>query len=547
MPYSTALVLFESTGDHAVQQDPINEDWVALIHAIAGQRYEVVARRYYLALHDLRSKSARPELPGLTQIKASGKQQAFEAMLGVMEARKETRKHAEGPLTASDVFVEVTPAKDDRGLPDALRDPAVSPQSLASILSGAGRPPCDALCLMRAFLAAPLLGVGDNPTAVHQLLHSNPAFAHLCGFLGATVMKESGELTSRRLPSLSVCEEFNEVMDRYGLWHQARLEQVTANLENGVVKTEKTVSFDTTHVEANSHCGNVVPPGTPVEDGTKPRERKVPRMCKHCDCGKENWETCLHPWVPTDQGAAVVVKGRTRIYWAHKGSVAALADSEIPFDVRVCLYAAESDGNTLIPHLELLQRDFAQIIDSMEFVLTDDAYQGNREAVAHFGQHARQILPVHPRKVRAALAEKFDGIHHFTATGFPVCNCGHRFDLRGRDLIDERYIWVAPDDPEGRPVCASCPHAGECLRRGERRNIRVDRKDLPQIDWDHPQLFARDRARYGKRTGVERAIKKLKVDLQGEDLTHRDAHRVQAHFDRKLLLLHLLLEVAATP
>jgi hypothetical protein len=39
----------------------------------------------------------------------------------------------------------------------------------------------------------------------------------------------------------------------------------------------------------------------------------------------------------------------------------------------------------------------------------------------------------------------------------------------------------------------------------------------------------------------------LKVDLNGEYLTHRDALRVQAHFDRKLLTLHLLLEVAATP
>lgn len=547
MQHSTAPVLFESTGDHAVLQDPANQEWVALINAIGGRRYEVLARRYYLALHDLRSKSKRPELPGQIQVGASGKQQAFEAMLAVMEQRKKGRKQATEPLTASDVFVEVRPAFDDPGLADALRDFSVLPSPLSSILSGAGRPPCDALCLTRAFLTAPLLGVGDGPTAVYQLLHNNPAFAHLCGFLSSEVMKEPGALTSRRLPSLATCEEFNEVMDRYGLWHLARKEQVAANLAAGVVETEKTISFDTTHVEANSHCGNVVPPGAKVEDGTKPKHRKVPRMCKHCDCGKENWETCAHPWVPTDQGAAVVVKGPTRIYWAHKGSVAAFAESEIPIDIRVCQYAAENDGNTLVPHLELLECDFPQIVASLKFVLVDDAYQGNQEAVTRFGQNARLILPVHPRNVRAALSEEFDGIHHFTAAGFPVCDGGHRFELRGRDIINERYIWVAPDDAEGRPVCANCPFAGACLRKGDRRNIRVDCKELPQIDWDHPQLFARDRARYARRTGVERAIKRLKVDLNGEYLTHRDALRVQAHFDRKLLTLHLLLEVAATP
>ena len=105
---------------------------------------------------------------------------------------------------------------------------------------------------------------------------------------------------------------------RYGLWHQARLEQVSENLATGVIETEKTVSFDTTHVEANSHCGNVVPPDAKVEVGKKPKQRKVPRMRKRCGCGKDNWETCTHAWVPTDKGAAVVVKGPTRVFWAHK-------------------------------------------------------------------------------------------------------------------------------------------------------------------------------------------------------------------------------------
>jgi hypothetical protein len=55
--------------------------------------------------------------------------------------------------------------------------------------------------------------------------------------------------------------------------------------------------------------------------------------------------------MPTDQGAAVVVKGPTRVYWAHKASVVTFGDSEVPIDVRVLLYAAKSDGKTMVPHL----------------------------------------------------------------------------------------------------------------------------------------------------------------------------------------------------
>ena len=352
----TVPVLFESSGDHAVRHDPANDDWVQLLGAIEGERFEVLARRYSLALYHLRTHGHRPTLAGQIEVVAPGKQQALEGMLEVWEQRKAHRQQADSEQTA-EVFVEAMPAREAQDLPEALRDFSTPPPSLSVIQAGAGRPPCDALCLLRAFLTAPLLGSGDDPTAVHRLLHNNPAFAHLCGFLGRTVLKQPGELTSRRLPSLSVCEEFSEVMTRYGLWHQARLEQVRDNLASGVLEVEPTVCFDTTHLEANSHCANVRPADATREEGQKPKYRKVPRMCKRCDCGEEHWETCIHGWVPTDQGAAVVIKGPTRVYWAHKASVAAFGDSEIPFDTRVCQYAADHDGKTLVPHLEALRRE----------------------------------------------------------------------------------------------------------------------------------------------------------------------------------------------
>ena len=546
MLYSTASVLFESSDNLAVLQDPANADWLALVQAIDGDRFDDLARRYYIALYNFRKQQNRPALPGTVEIAAEGKQQALQGMLELMEQRKASRKQADGE-SAPDVFVDALPGRDDEALPEVLRDFTKSPPPLQAVLAGAGRPPCDALCLLRAFLAAPLLGVGDDPMSVYKLLHSNPAFAHQCGFLGRGVLKQSWELTSRRLPALSTCEEFSEVLTRYGLWHLASLKQVRENLARGVVEAEDTLVFDTTHVEAYSHCDNVVPADAKIEEGKKPKHRKVPRVRKRCDCGQKHWESCEHPWYPTDQGAAVVVKGPTRIYWAHKASVASWAVSEIPCDVRVCQYAAESDGKTLVPHLELLKHELDQVIIPVRYVLADDAYRDNGEAVKRFGQQARLIVPVHGRKTRAGLAGQFDGINRFTPIGVPICEGEHRFEMRGRDIVGEHYIWAAPDDEKGRPVCANCPLAGSCPKNGRRRNIRVARSDQPQIDWDHPQHLIRERARYQQRTGVERAIKRLKVDLNGEHLTHRDALRVQAHLDRKLLTLHLLLAVAASP
>jgi hypothetical protein len=544
MLYATLPILFESSDNSAVVEDSANEDWVSVIRAIDGPRYDRLARRYYEALYHFRKRPSRQALPDAVEVVAETRQQALEGMLDVIEQRKARRKQSEGADDAMPIFVDPHPEKTDETLPASLRDFSFPPLPLRVILGGPGRPPCDALCLLRAFVAAPVLGVGDNPTAVHRLLHSNPTFAHLCGFLGRGVLKQPGELTSRRLPSEAVCEEFSEVMTRYGLWHLARIEQVRDNLVSGAVEVEDTMSFDTTHIVANSHCDNVIPPGAQAEDGKEPKHRKVPRMHKTCNCGRDNWEGCDHPWTPTDHGAAVVVKGHTRIYWAHKASIAGFANSEIPIDGRVLNYAADSDGKTLLPHLGLLQADLPETLEQLRHVLADDAYRENRDAVVSEIAGVRLTVPVHPRRISPTLAASFAGIDRFTPIGVPVCDAGHRFDLRGRDLTHERYIWVAPDDSDGRPVCATCPLAHPCTACA-RRNIRVDRADLPQIDWEHPQHFTRNRARYGKRTGVERAIKRLKVDLRGANLTHRDALRVQAHLDRKLLALHLLLAVKA--
>jgi len=554
-------VLFQSTDSHAVLSDPVNQDWLALVHAVDGDCFELLARRYYLALNHLRRQPIRPALPGQVELQANNKEAARQQMIGLILHRKPE------PQT---MFVDCSAVLEDETLPAALKDFSVCPGSLRQILAGPGRPPTDALCLMRAFLAAPALGISDSPGAVHQALHSNPTFARECGFLGPHAPKQDPELTSKQLPALSTCEQFDEVMTRYGLWHHARLDQVRSNLEKGVVDVEDMLAFDTTHVESNSHCDNVVPESAAkAQEGDKDKgskdkgskdkgskdkgskdkgskdkgskHRKIPRLRKHCDCGKNLWETCPHDWSPTDQGAAVVVKGCTRIHWAHKASIVCFGYSEIPIDIRVLNYAATSDGKTLLPHLSLLKRDLAQVIAQTRHALADTAYSENAEELARDFPQIRLHTPIKSRDCPAHIARGFDGIDRFTGTGVPICRAGHAFKLLGRDIGGDKYIWVAPDTLEQVPVCEQCCCRTGCLSQGTRRHIRVPRELFPQINWDHPQHFETEKQTYSRRTGIERAIKRVKVDLKGEELTHRDAIRVQAHFDKRLLALHLLL------
>jgi len=534
--HASAPVLVQSSDTRAVISDPANLVWLGLVQAIHGDLFELIARCYYLALSHFRAQSCRPALLGVISLFTADRQQA----------QRELHQHLRANSSDDQTFVPIGVDPDDETIPLPLRDPNHAPPRLRDLLDGPGAPPIDALCLMRAFLAAPLLDINDSPKSVHLALHSNPTFARACGFAGPATTKVAGEFTTRRLPSLSACDQFNEVMTRYGLWHRARQAIVHSNLESGVLACEDTLAFDTTHLESNSHCDNLLPQDAQaqLDAGKKVKRFKVERVRKCCDCGKDNWSQCPHPWTSTDQGAAVVVKGPTRVYWAHKASVASFGDSEIPIDARVLNYAAHSDSKTLLPHLALLNSDMPDVVEKLRLVLADSAYSCNAAELSQQYPHVRLSAPIIQRKC-VGIENLFAGIDHFTATGVPVCQAGHRFDLRGRDLADERFIWVAPDNERGLSVCATCPTKQGCLAKGSRRNIRVERQLTPQIDWEHPQHFRTEKALYAKRTGVERAIKRIKVDLDAQCLPYRDARRVQAFLDRKLLTLHLLLKIRA--
>jgi len=534
----TAQVLFESSVSRAIVSSPVNSAWVSVLRETYSPTFERVGVLYHVALRHFRSQKQRASLPGGQEFDAGSQREARQQALKVMEERKAAEK-VDASQTEPAVFVD--PHHTDESWPPCLVDPSVPPPPLHLLLGGRGRRPISGLAMMRAWLAAPLLHVTATAAGVQTLLHSNPVLAQLCGFKGYGISAGPGNLISYGVPSAATLSEFNQVMTRYGLWRQASVLAVAENLRSGVVEVERGLSFDTAHIEADS--GSV---GLRVEGPKdKPTIKRICRLTKTCSCGKARWSMCPHPWRRTDDGAAVVVKGPTKKYWAHKMSVAAFAESEVPIDARVMQHAADHDSTTVVPHLRELMKTFPGLLDALKYVLADTAYHSKTVEVAELGPELHTAVRASTSKKPAAIAARLSGIDHFTRTGVPVCEAAVKFTMVGRDIPGERYIWTVPDNDDGYSPCESCRRAPSCGQGGARRYIRVDRNAFKQINWDNPQHLQSNRELYQHRTGVERAIKRLKVDLGAEHVTQRNALRVQAIVDTKMMTLHLLLRAQA--
>jgi hypothetical protein len=97
-------------------------------------------------------------------VSAESEAESLQLVLEGMNARKGAKKVPEERDEAAIVVAAATDAEDTT-IPRGLRDLTVPPPSLRFLFEGPGRPPCDALSMMRAFLAAPRTGVADSPAA----------------------------------------------------------------------------------------------------------------------------------------------------------------------------------------------------------------------------------------------------------------------------------------------------------------------------------------------------------------------------------------------
>src|SRR5207248_540792 len=89
----------------------------------------------------------------------------------------------------------------------------------------------------------------------------------------------------------------------------------------------------------------------------------------------------------------------------------------------------------------------------------DDAQLKN-EVAERFGLEL--LTPVNPRRRRPLTTNLPRGIAQVTNTGTPVCQAGVPLDFVGSRRDTGHFLFRAPADEQGVPVCNACPRRSTC-------------------------------------------------------------------------------------
>ncbi len=441
----------------------------------------------------------------------------------------------------------------------------------------AGKKPKCFFALFAAFVGVLAQGRPGEPEVVHKELQGNPAFARACGF---TLPRKEHSYCHTDVPSLRKLQQFDQIMTKLGLWGQAKVEQVVRNLKTGRISMETTLVHDTTHYPAYSSMQIVeVPlPTSPAGDlptapaaadapaqakpsvetnqhpspkGTKtrkqkntrkPRRKSHPKTTKECRC--KDREHCPHPWINADEGTGTVVKSTGKMYWAHKASTLCFPGQQVLLDAVAMSDAASHDSTSLVPHLTRLFELHPDFCGLVKRLLDDGAADDQKLKETLQTQFGIELLaPINPRGRKPIRADLPRGVDHMTPTGTPVCRAGYPFDFLGCRHDTEHFLFRAPEDAQGVPICQSCPLRPECYRGANgARQITVPFERLPWIDPEFPQLSQRFALAMADRTAIERLHKLMKYDYGDERLTKRGNAAFQARLDKTVLVMHLVLD-----
>jgi hypothetical protein len=419
--------------------------------------------------------------------------------------------------------------------PDALR-PGVVPFRLV------GRRPKDFFSLFKAFLGVPLLGRAAEPENVHAELTNNPSYARACGF---TQPDPNGEYHQTDIPSLRKLQQFDQIMAREGIWRMTAIAEVRRNLETGKVQIETELAHDTTGYEGWSSQQKTHLPEELAKQ--KRRGRKLPKVqthpktTKNCRCPDR--EVCGHPWVFADPGVGVVVKGTGKRIWGHKASTFGFPRQGILLDAVAITDGGVHDSRCLMPHVNLLEKIHPEVLKRVKTILDDGSLDGKphrREMKDKFD--IELITPKNPRSWQEILKNLPNGVQRVKRNGVPVCEAGFPFDFVGRRIAEERFLFRAPDDSDGKPVCEGCEHRSVCLTKGgSRRHLSFPYHRLGMIDPEAPHLSVRYLKKLARRTVIERIHKLMKFDFGDERLRRRGSTAFQAMLDKLLLAMHLAI------
>ena len=536
--------IVESDDLHLERQEDIL--WFNLLRNFPWHSFRPTAARYYEALWQFNV----------------GQAQTRRERDAVLAANPETQSEATMRL----LFERATLCEDTPALhelpasvapqihvnPNDLR-PGCTPQRWA------GKKPKCFFAILKAFMGVMAQGQPAEPEIVFAALRGNPSYARTCGF---TLPDPKGPYRQSDMPSLRKLEQFDQIMTAAGLWSEAAVDQVARNLKTGCIQAESTVVHDTTHYHAYSGMQVVELPqavepsenasatqpateeGKQNEKGKKARKARKkshPKTTKRCRC--KDRQHCPHPWTNADEGAGTVVKSTGKMYWAHKASTLCFPRQQVLLDAVAMSDAASHDSKSILPHLGRLFTRHPDLRGIIQRVLDDGAADDETLKAAVQSQWGVELVaPINPRGRRAIGDDLPRGVDHITPTGTPVCRAGYPLAFLGCRHDTKRFLFRAPNDAQGVPVCQDCALRDGCYRGDEgARQITVPFARLPWINPEFPQLSRRFAKVMAKRTAIERLHKLMKYDYGDERLTKRGNAAFQSRLDKTLLAMHLVL------
>jgi hypothetical protein len=280
---------------------------------------------------------------------------------------------------------------------------------------------------------------------------------------------------------------------------------------------------------------------------TKPKTKSQSRVVKACRC--TNRDDCPHPWELSDPGAGTVVKGgegAKKRYWAHKAAVLSTGPDGIPLDAVAMTDAATHDSAALLPHLDRFFNAYPELKGQFVNILADSAWddaQIKQSVEERFGLNLK--TPVNPRSIKPVIKDLGRGMKSLSPAGTLTCQADREMEYVGASYQRETFIYGPPRLHGSKPACLTCPLRATCCRQDNTagRRVEIPFTTLPHIDPGDPPMARRFKAIMRRRTAVERAIKRIKLDFSSPTLTRRGNEAFQGHLDRSLIAFHLMLRI----
>jgi len=155
------------------------------------------------------------------------------------------------------------------------------------------------------------------------------------------------------------------------------------------------------------------------------------------------------------------------------------------------------------------------------------------------------MTPTNPRNIKTHTTNIGQGMKSLTPIGTLTCQADREMPFKGVSFGRERFLYDSPRLSTGEVACLTCPLRETCCRRDTKggREVEIPITHLSHIDPGDPPMSRRFKALMRNRTSVERATKRIKLDFGDDRLKRRGNDDFQAHLDRSLIALHLLLRL----